>query len=413
MKKHLVLLVLLTFISTACILQVPILPATDTPGNPDSSGNISTQTSVPSSSPEISTEMPTQTNPENTPEATSTPVSYGPDGFPANVNPLTGMKVDDPSLLELRPIGIKINIYPRPQYRPTWSLSLADIVYDYYHNDGYTRFHAIFHGNSAELAGAIRSGRLLDDYLVQAYKSIFVYGGADQHIDQVFWNSNYWDRLVREGVEQLCPPTNEAPLCRYDPSGVSNLLAGTNEVHQYIQDKGVDDTHQDLSGMFFDERVPAGGKTGEMVTTRYSSDVYSRWDYDLKTGRYLRYQDAAQDTGQGESYEPLTDRITSEQISAENVVVLFASTTNTLENTRSEIIKIDLIDSGKAYAFRDGQMYELTWNRPEADSVLYLTFPDGSLYPYKPGQTWYQVVGLNSTMVEEEPGKLRFSFRMP
>ena len=41
-------------------------------------------------------------------------------------------------------------------------LSMADIVYDYYHNDGYSRLHAIFYGQDAELVGAIRSGRLLD-----------------------------------------------------------------------------------------------------------------------------------------------------------------------------------------------------------------------------------------------------------
>ncbi len=49
--------------------------------------------------------------------------------------------------------------------------------------------------------------------------------------------------------------------------------------------------------------------------------------------------------------------------------------------------------TGQAYAIRDGLFYEVTWNRPAKDSVLYLTFPDGSLYPFKPGNTWFQVVG--------------------
>lgn len=407
-KLFLVSLLLLLLLLSACNTPsvVEEQPASPTP--------TATITPEPSPTP-TETATPTETPPlpTDTPAPTPTPQPYGPDEFPEGINPLTGLPVANPDSLNRRPIGIKVNIFPREQYRPTWGLSFADIVFDYYHNNGYSRFHAILYGNDSELTGAVRSGRLLDEDLVRMYKSIFVYGGASEEIDSVFWNSEFANRLVREGRESLCPPTVENPLCRYEPSGVSNLLAGTLEVHQSIQDKGVADTRQNLSGMLFDLNIPENGKEGQTVTTRYSSDDYNRWDYDPVTGQYLRFQDNRQDQGEGEEYVPLTDRTTEEQISADNVVIVFASHQNVSPKTNQEVFDINLMGTGKALAFRDGQAYEVVWNRPTPDSVLYLTYPDGRHYPYKPGVTWYQVVGIYSQISEEEGGAWRVVIGIP
>ncbi len=400
---------------TACTTAVPSPGGSEAAASETPAGEPAIATEEPASATPTFTPTPepspTPVLPTVTPEPTATPAPVGPEAFPAGINPLTGFAAD-PSLLAVRPVGVKINIYPRGQYRPNWGISLADIVYDYYHNNGYTRFHAIFYGNQAELAGGVRSGRLLDEDLVQMYKSIFVYGGADNRVDRYFWDA-FPERLVREGVESLCPPTDEKPLCRYDPNGVSNLLAGIPEVHAYVQGKGVNDSQQNLDGMLFDQTIPANGLPGTQVTTRYSSDSYNRWDYDPTTGAYLRFQDNQLDSGEGEVFVPLTDRVTETQVSAENVVVLFASHENTVPGAQTEIFDINLSGTGKALAFRDGQAYEVQWNRPAFDSVLYLTFADGSRYPYKPGKTWYQVVGLYSKANQEADGSWRVTFGIP
>jgi hypothetical protein len=58
-------------------------------------------------------------------------------------------------------------------------------------------------------------------------------------------------------------------------------------------------------------------------------------------------------------------------------------------------------------------MYELQWNRPTTDSVLYLTYPDGAAFPFKPGKTWFQVVGVSTLANEQSDGVWRFNFLMP
>jgi hypothetical protein len=58
-------------------------------------------------------------------------------------------------------------------------------------------------------------------------------------------------------------------------------------------------------------------------------------------------------------------------------------------------------------------MYEVQWNRPTTNSVLSLTNPDGSPFPYKSGKTWFQVVGVSTLPTEVEAGAWRFNFLLP
>jgi hypothetical protein len=363
-----------------------------------------TKTNTPTFTPTI-TETPTPTE-------TSTPVAYGPSNFPANIDPLTGLPVSNPSLLDRRPVAVKINIVPRSSNRPPWGLSFADIVFDYYHNDGYSRFHAIFYGSNANLAGPIRSGRLLDYDLVHMYKSIFAYGSADPLINQRLLGSDFSDRLILEGNTSNCPPTASSPLCRYEPTTHDFLLGDTAALSAYITSIGVSNGRQNLDGMIFNPTIPTGGVDGKQIYVRYSGDNYTRWDYDPSTGRYLRFQDNVYDTGQGEEYTPLTDRLNNQQISAANVVVILARH-EYFQQPPNEIVDILLSGSGKAYAFRDGQMYELLWNRPTTSSVLSLSYSDGTPFPLKPGTTWFQVVGVSTNAAQEGNGAWRFNFLFP
>lgn len=411
MNKHLVLVAFFALLLAACgnraaapTLSVP------TEAVPISQVDTLTPEATPTET-ATATAEPTIT-PTLTPTATPEPRGYGPDDFPKNVNPLTGLVVADPTILERRPIGIKINIVPR-YTRPPWGISLADIVYDYYHNDGYARYHAIFYGEDAELVGPIRSGRLLDDALVRMYKSIFAYGSADQIINNRLFNAAYSNRLILEGTRALCPPNSKTPLCRYEPGQSDYLLGSTSALSAYISEKGIENGRQDLDGMTFHPRLPENGQPGEEMVVRFSIDNYSRWQFDTDSGRYLLFQDTLfLDQGQAEKFEPLTDRLTEKQVQADNVVLLFA-THEYVQRPPADIIEILLNGSGQAYAFREGQAYKLTWNRPTPDAVLYLTYADGSRYPFKPGNTWFQVVGQYTEVTEPEEGSWRFLFRFP
>ena len=362
-------------------------------------------TGIPTNTPVPPTDTPTSVPPTIMP--TVPPQDYGPVNFPAEVNPLTGLIVTDPTRLDRRPLAVKIQIFPRSD-RPPMNLSLADIVYDYYQNNGMTRFHAIFYGNDAQQVGPIRSARLLDISLIRMYKSIFAFAGADKRVLNKLYGTEFYDRLVVEGSAN-CPP-----MCRLDQNAENFLVADTLEMGKFIVGKGVDNSRQNLDGLTFKMETPANGQPAVKIFNRYSISAYSRWDYDSASGRYLRFQDTQEDYGgAGEAYGPLNDKITGIQISAANVVVILVPHRFVVKSGGSEIVAIDLEGSGSAYAYRDGNVYQVNWNHQNADSVLTLTFPDGSAYPFKPGNTWFEVVGKSTTITNPEANAWRFEMQFP
>jgi hypothetical protein len=253
-----------------------------------------------------------------------------------------------------------------------------------------------------------------DHDLIQMYKSIFAYGSADWRINQRLFNAAYSPYLVLEGAASLCPPTAEAPMCRFEPAGQNLLLSGTAELSEYIVvEEGLTNEKQDLSGLRFTSQVPTGGEAGAAVNLRYSADAYARWEYDPDLGVYVRYQDARFDDGTGEEFELLIERESEEAVTAANVIVLAAEHSYFFRSGNSEIIEIDLLGTGSAYLFRDGQVFEVAWSRPTAEAVLTLVDLQGNPFPLKPGNTWYQVVGTSSNITQPEADSYRFESRIP
>lgn len=333
---------------------------------------------------------------------------FGPQDFPPNVNPLTGLRVADAAILERRPVIVKVSNLPR-NVRPQFGLSLADIVYEYYIEEGTTRFAAIFYSQDAARVGSIRSARFFDANLIRMYKGLFAFGGADPRVLARLEAAEFADRLFEEW-EAVCPA-----MCR--AADLDNMLLGdTAALSEYARDQGIPNGRQDLDGMFFQAQAPGGrsggpGDLGEHVYVWYSAVIYNRWDYDPASGRYLRYADTDDAVGgQPEAYALLTDRLTAQPIAADNVVILLVP--HTFFSVSPEMVEMTFEGSGKAYAFRDGQAYQVRWQRPTPDSVLYLTYEDGAPFPFKPGVTWFEVMGVSTRLSQDEAG-WRFEMRFP
>ncbi|HWQ46897.1 MAG TPA: DUF3048 domain-containing protein, partial [Longilinea sp.] len=365
-----------------------------------------TQTAIPSTS---ETPAPaTATSQPPTPTMTSTP-SYpaegmGPTNWPAGVNPLTGLEVADPNLLLRRPIIIKVENLPRAD-RPQWGLSLADIVYEYYTEQGSTRFAAVFYGNDSTMVGPVRSGRFFDVNVVQMYKGIFIFGSAWEAVFSRFLNSDFYNRLVIESQ-------NSYPaLSRYTGSNQNFLIADTTQMSVPIANLGIDNSQQNLDNMFFQMTIPEGGQTATSVHVRYSGAIYNRWDFNSETNSYLRFVDTVDDTsgnGSGEVYGPLVDRSTNAQIEMENVVILMVPHQFLVQDGESEVVDMNFIGTGTAYVLRDGQIYQVTWQRNASDQIVALYSIDGQIFPLHPGTTWYEVIGASSTFAQEDASTYRF-----
>jgi len=90
---------------------------------------------------------PTQVLPSAVPQPTAPLIATGPDadGFPDGFNPLTGLPVAKPDLLDLPALLVSIPHFP-PQARPQAGLSFAPWVFEYLISAGSTRLLGVFYG---------------------------------------------------------------------------------------------------------------------------------------------------------------------------------------------------------------------------------------------------------------------------
>jgi hypothetical protein len=379
-------------------------PAVSTAGNPPAA----TATLEPQAEP-TSTTAPTLEAPTAvlvTPDVVS---QFGPANFPADVNPLTGQKVADPTLLDRRPLAVKVSQFPR-SVRPQWGLSLADLVFEHYAEAGVTRMTAIFLGNASPKIGSIRSARMVDIVLAESYDAMLVTSGSSQGVLNALARTPFYDRLIAEATGyDRCPP-----MCREgNVASTHNLFTSTDGIWQTADELGIN-SRQALDGMAFFPDAPAGGQAAHLVHIDFHSDNnVVEWRYDDAAGRYARWVDTST-PGQLAAH---TDAVNGQHLTASNIVVLYANhvTTDIPEdfgNGGHCGYEIQIWGSGPARLFRDGQSYELTWVRFIQADVIGLVGPDNQVFALKPGTTWFEIINLNSPTTFEN-GEFRARFRGP
>ena len=180
------LILLLMLIVSSCDLQpngipgselptsTPFQPQTENASNSPYAGAAPTPIFLPTLTPPPFTPTEAALLPEDLPAAMTVP------DFPVvtSLNPLTGLPPADLTLLERRPLAIKVANYPR-YIRPQSGLTLADNIFEYYIEDGLTRFIAVFYGNDSEWVGPVRSGRYFDEHIQRMYQAYLVFKFAD------------------------------------------------------------------------------------------------------------------------------------------------------------------------------------------------------------------------------------------
>lgn len=317
--------------------------------------------------------------------------ALGPVDFPLNINPLTGLEVSDPSVLNRRPVVVKISNAP-PLVRPQAGLSQADIVYEHITEGGLTRFSAIYYSQGPTRAGSIRSARLIDYELTEMYKGLLAFSGASGGVEALLNESEFKDRLYK-GVAMGLPyywrdESIEIP---------HNMFTNVQAIWDLAAQQGFGQRPL-LRGMAFLAEPPSGESgPGIRADIRYRA-TRVLWDYDAATGKYLRTADG----------KPHYDANTETQLSADNVVILYAGhyLTDIIESewqgSVSYSVQVTLWPEGEAILLRDGKRYDGQWVRASRPDLLGLRTAEGELLYLKPGNTWFQAVPYPEQMNPDE-----------
>ncbi|MFZ5916562.1 MAG: DUF3048 domain-containing protein [Chloroflexota bacterium] len=303
-----------------------------------------------------------------------------------NVSPLTGQPVADASRLERRPIAVKISNSPAV-VRPQAGIQSADVLFEHYAEGKLTRFTAVFYSQDAPKIGSIRSARLIDLEIPAMFKSMFAFSGASAGVLDRLRNSDFAERIISPDFG------HHSPFRRIPAEGKAfehTLFSDTLTLEEVMTARGLR-ARQDLSGWAFSEQAPAGGMPGNQLKISYRGDTTTAaYVYDSHAGGYRRFTDGA---AHG-------DELTGQQVVVKNVVVLYAKhvETDILEDTWAGghySIEIQVWGSGVAQVFRDGQMYDVRWERPQRSDLLRFVDGEGKPFPFKPGNTWVQLVPLD------------------
>ena len=341
-------------------------------------------------------ETPTLTSiPTQTPTPTTTRLALGP-GYNPGVNPLTGLKVEDPSTLATGPVLVSITNFPLSA-RPQSGLSFADHVWETSIGEGMTRYIAVFYGGYREalLEAETKLPEEYDrDYIIGPVRSGRV---AFQEIKSLYPGGRL---LIRYASQEVIKQLSGWILVRaLDPNDI-NSAGLTLEDLSNLDLPQVDPER--YAHLTFDSQTPVSGVPQDRfrITYNYLNNV--GWEYDFASGKYLRSQDRAD--GSGDLY-PVVDRLTGERIGFENVLLLW--TNHSFENLQGTILEIDLVylPDGYGFLWRDGRRYDVHWSTRSGE--LRIQDEQGQDFPLKPGRTIFEVVSQFSSW-DEEQGVVRY-----
>lgn len=308
----------------------------------------------------------------------------GPDEYPDTVNPLTGLTVDNPAVLNQRPLIVKMPNAPA-EARPQWGVLEADIVYEYLIAGGYTRFAPVFLSNAPERVGPVRSLRLVDIDLVKLNGALIAASGASDGT----WETIYADNLV---PDRLIVGESYAPAFLRDDSIQRSreftLVGNVPALRELAEDLDRDTDAPNLTGFAFSDSLEGGIPLTDFTIKYAVTEVH--WYYDAETNQYLRDMD-------GEQHIVFDANNEAVPLTFDNVVMLEANhdvapyTREGYWGYSNFAYSVPFNEGGRVFLLRDGNYYQGTWQRL-GDGLLRFYDETGQVLPFQKGRTLFQML---------------------
>jgi hypothetical protein len=239
----------------------------------------------------------------------------------------------------------------------------------------------------------------VDPELARLYQAVLAFSGANEE--------NVLPRIYELLGNRILTEGNCPGLCRDDYT-VVGVFANSADITNQMAARGVTESKQDLTGMLFDSSLPSGGQKADKATLFYNFLDKGEWVYDATSGKYLRWIENADNYSE---MIPLVDRLNNEQLGFSNVIMAYATYTE-YSSVLHDIAVWDNTSGMKAIVFRDGQAFEVTWKATNQGKPLQFFDAQGNLFPLKPGNTWINLIGANSSL-EVGSAEWFFTFRLP
>jgi hypothetical protein len=264
-----------------------------------------------------------------------------------------------------------VKIDDTSQAHPQIGLEDADIVYIEQVEGGLTRLAAIFSAVIPQRVGPVRSARISDiDILSQYGRVAFAYSGAQRKLLPVIAAANLQDL----GAQRQSPTIYTTDPNRTQPYAMvlrADLLMALAQEKKYQIDSA-----KNIGFNFGD--LPEGGAPTLKAVMHWPAATYSAtWSSD-ESRWLLSHNNSVNVADSGVILGPTT-----------LVIQMVSITPSEYKDKVGGVTPFSqTVGTGKAYVLRDGERFETTWNRPDADSGTTFSFADGTVMNFAAGQIW-------------------------
>jgi hypothetical protein len=287
---------------------------------------------------------------------------------------LTGLPLDDETAGDRPVLAVKIDNHR--DARPPVGLELADIVIEELVEGGATRFIALYHSGDPGVVGPVRSGREVDAFLLPAFSPVFAISGAAGPVYPIL-----------RGAGLLVYEEGQAGGAIFRQSGRSsphNVFASAEGLWAAAEDLPAAD-----QPWLFDEDTPDGGERTTSAQMAFSNSATALWEWDTAGGVWLRTQDGVAHVNPD-----------GDHIDAENVVVVFVPVGGGggVDAAGNRTAHINVIGEGDAVVLRDGQAFDVRWQKDSPDDQFTWLTATGRPLPLAPGRTWIELVPVGRAL---------------
>ncbi len=280
--------------------------------------------------------------------------------------PLTGEPLEsEDQILQRSALVAKID--NNPAAVPNHSgLGAADIVFEEVVEGRTTRFAAVFHSQSSDPLGPIRSGRTQDIALFTSFNSpLFVWSGGNAGVT----------RLIDESPLVNMGPNHATGYYRGPGSAPHNLYTSTDNIWLQAPADQPGPPAQQYQYLEEGETVEGTPTTGVKVRVGYEN---VEWTWNPDRVKFDRSQRGS----------PHNDK-TFGRIGATNVIIMGVQYAPSAVDRRSP--EAQTIGEGPIWVFTDGQLREGTWKREYALFAIEFFDADGKPMKLEPGNTWIEL----------------------
>ena len=285
--------------------------------------------------------------------------------------PFTGLGSDT----EVKDRPIVVMVENSPAARPQDGLHKADIVYEVLAEGEITRFVTVFQSQEADIIGPVRS---LRPYFAE------IGDGLDGYIVHAGWSAEAGAMIAKRKLANFDEIYGDGAYYWRDKSRKAphNLYTSTALIREGAVKKKYRQEWNAKSLKFYEPGAePAiAGEPAASLKVHYIRGYNVSYEYDAESGLYKRLM----------ADKPHTDKTSGTQITARNVMVIFAKHRIVDDAGRREV---DVFGPGEGHLFQQGRKLDIEWKN---EGGVIRPFAGGQEVPLLPGQTWVQIVPIGS-----------------